>query len=87
MGIKNYVRQVRPVQEAHVNHLEKIQRFLTESDTEQDLVEKTISVEFNKLKGSSNPITDALLDEKEYSKISEINNIDKGGINILIIEK
>jgi hypothetical protein len=26
MGIKNYVRQVRPVQEAHVNHLEKIQK-------------------------------------------------------------
>jgi hypothetical protein len=33
MGIKNYVRQVRPVQEAHVNHLEKIQSFLTEADT------------------------------------------------------
>jgi len=30
MGIKNYVRQVRPVQEAHVNHLEKIQSFLSE---------------------------------------------------------
>ncbi len=30
MGIKNYVWQVRPVQKAHVNHLEKIQRVLTE---------------------------------------------------------
>lgn len=84
MGIKNYVRQVRPVQEAHVNHLEKIQRFLTESDTEQDLVEKTISVEFNKLKGSSNPITDALLDEKEYSKIKpELVEVGKKVANTL----
>jgi hypothetical protein len=33
MGIKNYVRQVRPVQESYVNHLEKIQSFLTEADT------------------------------------------------------
>ena len=39
--------------------------FLTESKTEQDLVEKTISVEFNKLKGSENPIQDAQLDEKD----------------------
>ena len=31
MGIKNYVRQVRPVQEAHVNHLEKVQSFLRDS--------------------------------------------------------
>jgi hypothetical protein len=30
MGIKNYVRQVRPVQEAHINHLEKIQNLLSE---------------------------------------------------------
>ena len=30
MGIKNYVRQVRPVQEAHVNHLDRIQSFLSE---------------------------------------------------------
>lgn len=42
---------------------------LSESLTEQDLVEKTISVEFNKLKGSENPIKDALLDEKDYAKI------------------
>ena len=31
MGIKNYVRQVRPVQEAHVNHLDKIQNILSEA--------------------------------------------------------
>ena len=43
--------------------------FLTESKTEQDLVEKTISVEFNKLKGSENPIQDAQLDEKDYANI------------------
>ena len=30
MGIKNYVWQVRPVQEAHVNHLDRIQSFLSE---------------------------------------------------------
>ena len=31
MGIKNYVRQVRPVQESYVNHLEKIQNLLEAS--------------------------------------------------------
>jgi hypothetical protein len=31
MGIKNYVRQVRPVQEADVNHLDKVQNILSES--------------------------------------------------------
>ena len=33
MGIKNYVRQVRPVQEAHVNHLDKIQKLFERVDT------------------------------------------------------
>jgi hypothetical protein len=33
MGIKNYVRQVRPVQEAHVNHLYRIQSLLERVDT------------------------------------------------------
>jgi len=68
--LRDIVRQVKPVQETYrVNHTERIQNLLIESDTEQDLVEKTITVEFNKLKGSKNPITDALLDEKEYSDI------------------
>jgi len=31
MGIKNYVRQVRPVQEAHVNHLEKVGKIVSEA--------------------------------------------------------
>ena len=30
MGIKNYVRQVRPVQESYVNHLDRIQNLLSE---------------------------------------------------------
>jgi len=66
--MKQFVEQLKPRLELN-SPLDKIQRFLTESDTEQDLVEKTTSVEFNKLKGSENPITDALLDEKEYSSI------------------
>ena len=33
MGIKNYVRQVRPVQESYVNHLDKIQSLLERVDT------------------------------------------------------
>ena len=69
MSLQRYVHQLRPRKESHVNHVDRIQSFLIESDTEQDLVEKTISVEFNKLKGSLSPIADALLDEKEYSKI------------------
>ena len=69
MALQKYVRQLRPIQEKYTNHVEQVQTYLTESNTEQDLVEKTITVEFNKLKGSKNPINDALLDEKEYSKI------------------
>ena len=67
--LQQYVRQLRPRTESHISHVDKVQRFLTESDTEQDLVERTISVEFNKLKGSQNPIEDALLGAAEYSKI------------------
>jgi hypothetical protein len=68
--LRKYVRQLkRPIQEKYIAPIDKIHSLLMESDTEQDLVEKTITVEFNKLKGSKNPINDALLDEKEYSKI------------------
>jgi len=67
--LRKYVRQLRPTQENYIAPVIKIHSLLMESDTEQDLVEKTITVEFNKLKGSKNPINDALLDEKEYSKI------------------
>jgi hypothetical protein len=69
MGLQPYVKQLRPRNESYVPHVDKIQNLLKESNTEQDLVEKTITVEFNKLKGSENPIKDALLDEKEYSSI------------------
>ena len=69
MSLQKYVREVKPRNESYTPPVEKIQRFLTESDTEQDLVERTISVEFNKLKGSQNPIEDALLNAAEYSKI------------------
>ena len=48
MGIKNYVRQVRPVQEAHVNHLEKIQRVLSE-DKDSDVQAVINSVEGGKI--------------------------------------
>jgi len=44
---------------------------LTESKTTQDLVEKTISVEFNRLKGHSDPIKAANLDEKDYKSIDK----------------
>ena len=67
--LQKYVRQVNPRNESHIPTVDRIQNFLIESDTEQDLVEKTITVEYNKLKGSKSPITDALLDEKEYSNI------------------
>ena len=67
--LQKYVRQVNPRNESHIPTVDRIQNFLIESDTEQDLVEKTITVEYNNLKGSKSPITDALLDEKEYSNI------------------
>ena len=46
--------------------------FLIEAATEQDKVEQTISVEFNKLKGSKNPIKDASLDVDEYSNVKPV---------------
>ena len=42
MGIKNYVRQVRPVQESYVNHLEKIQSFLFEGMLDLSVVNNTV---------------------------------------------
>jgi len=69
LQLQKYVKQIRPRNESYVPPVDKVQNLLKESNTEQDLVEKTITVEFNKLKGSKNPITDALLDEKEYSNI------------------
>jgi len=77
MALQKYVRQLRPIQEKYTNHVEQVQTYLTESDTEQDLVEKTISVEYNKLKGSSDPIADALLNAAEYSKIKP-NLVEQG---------
>ena len=70
MALQKYVRQLRPIREKYTNHVEQVQTYLTESDTEQDLVEKTISVEYNKLKGSSDPIADALLNAAD--------NLDNG---------
>ena len=84
MALQKYVRQLRPIQEKYTNHVEQVQTYLTESNTEQDLVEKTITVEFNKLKGSKNPIKDALLDAKEYSTIKpELVEIGKKVANTL----
>ena len=33
MSLIGYVRQVRPIQESHVNHLDKVQSLLTEASS------------------------------------------------------
>jgi len=71
MSLQKYVRQLRPIQEKYVDHVDRVQTLLTESKTTQDLVEKTISVEFNRLKGHSDPIKAANLDEKDYKSIDK----------------
>jgi len=71
MSLQKYVRQLRPIQESYVDHVDRVQSLLTESKTTQDLVEKTISVEFNRLKGHSDPIKAANLDEKDYKSIDK----------------
>ena len=71
MSLQKYVRQLRPIQENYVDHVDRVQTLLTESKTTQDLVEKTISVEFNRLKGHSDPIKAANLDEKDYKSIDK----------------
>ena len=44
--LRKYVRQLkRPIQEKYIAPIDKIHSLLMESDTEQDLVEKTITVE------------------------------------------
>ena len=74
MSLNRYVRQLKPIQENKVNYVDIIQN-LQESKTEQDLVEQTIAVEYNKLKGHSDPIRAANLDAESYGKISEKNII------------
>jgi hypothetical protein len=69
MSLQKYVRQLRPIQESYVDHVDRVQTLLTESKTTQDLVEKTISVEFNRLKEHSDPIKAANLDETDYKSI------------------
>ena len=71
MALQKYIRQLRPIQESYVDHVDRVQSLLTESKTTQDLVEKTISVEFNRLKGHSDPIKAANLDEKDYKSIDK----------------
>ena len=71
MALQKYIRQLRPIQESYVDHVDRVQTLLTESKTTQDLVEKTISVEFNRLKGHSDPIKAANLDEKDYKSIDK----------------
>ena len=71
MSLQKYIRQLRPIQENYVDHVDRVQTLLTESKTTQDLVEKTISVEFNRLKGHSDPIKAANLDEKDYKSIDK----------------
>ena len=70
MSLSRFVRQLKPIQENRVNYVDRIQN-LQESKTEQDLVEQTIAVEFNKLTGHSDPIGAANLDAQFYGKIAE----------------
>ena len=68
MSLRRFVRQLKPIQENKVNYVDRIQN-LQESKTKQDLVEQTIAVEYNKLKGHSDPIGAANLDAEFYGKI------------------
>ena len=70
MSLNRFVRQLKPIQENKVNYVDRIQN-LQESKTKQDLVEQTIAVEYNKLKGHSDPIGAANLDAEFYGKIAE----------------
>ena len=70
MSLRRFVRQLKPIQENKVNYVDRIQN-LQESKTKQDLVEQTIAVEYNKLKGHSDPIGAANLDAEFYGKIAE----------------
>ena len=72
MGIKNYVRQVRPVQEAHVNHLDRI----------QSLRELTVSPDYQS-RGNFNPFYVLDIDDTNIRSIigdGEIKykNVDSG---------
>ena len=52
MSIQEYVHQLRPRKESHVNHVDRIQSFLTESDTEgATRMEQAIVVGYNINKG------------------------------------
>ena len=66
MSYRRSMEQLRPARTQKVDLQERVQALLTESLTTQDLVEKTIAVEFNRLKGHSDPIKAANLDESDY---------------------
>ena len=52
MSIQEYVHQLRPRKESYVNHVDRIQSFLTESDTEgATRMEQAIVVGYNINKG------------------------------------
>lgn len=69
MSYRRSIEQLRPARTPKLDLQERVQSLLTESKTTQDLVEKTISVEFNRLKGHSDPIKAANLDETDYKSI------------------
>jgi len=46
MSLKGYVRQVRPIQESHVNHLDKVQAFLTEGKDFSTAMESVLGVAY-----------------------------------------
>jgi len=67
MSLRGYVRQVRPAQESHVNHLDKVQSFLTEAvTTEATYAEMAICYQYNLLRTDGN--SDRALSQAGISK-------------------
>ena len=49
MSLIGYVRQVRPIQESHVNHLDKVQSLLTEAKLKAEDYEAAIVIGWHKI--------------------------------------
>jgi len=88
MGIKNYVRQVRPVQESYVNHLEKIQSFLSEELSPGAELQRAIELaELIDIKVASiDAQTQSKADNKNRITLTQVVN-DKDRIKFAVLAK
>ena len=76
LNLQRYVRQVRPVQESYVNHLDKVQSFLSEAKMLAADWEQVIAVAYNMTSGMSKEQAISSAELKEWKpKYEEVLSV------------